>query len=268
MSRIDVLSLRKVAAVVAALFLPAVFAAESVATTVVTFQQGDGGAFSETDATYIEANVPNTTHSAHDSNGHSSTNFGGDATLFNETDVAHAANPGVTRSLVRFSDIFGAAVGQIPAGATINSATLTLSQKGGSFDGSADTIGVYQVLSSWVENTVTWDSFNSGGVAGTDYVAAVLDSFGPTPQGTDELLSIDITLAVQNWLANPSSNQGVLTINPGVDRSILQSDDTALLGDRPLLTVDFTPIPEPATGSIAVLGMMLLAAARCRRVRC
>jgi len=143
-------------------------------------------------------------------------------------------------------------VGQIPAGSVINSATLTLSQTGENFAGSNDTLSVFQVISGWVEGTVTWNSFNTGGVAGTDYTATALDTFVQTPS------TVDILLAVQNWSANTSTNQGVLIINPGIDGSVLRSDEGATLAIRPLLTVDFTVIPEPASWMLvaSALGMM------------
>jgi len=136
-------------------------------------QQGDGGSFSDTDATYIASRVGGVTGTNAD------TNFGTDARLLSENDTG--AGGGVTRSLVRFSDIFGGGVGQIPAGSVINSATLTLSQTGENFAGSNDTLSVFQVISGWVEGTVTWNSFNTGGVAGTDYTATALDTFVQTP---------------------------------------------------------------------------------------
>jgi len=244
-----VMNWKKIVATTGAILLSCVVSAQQATAAIVTYQQGDGGGFSDTDATFIASRVNGIS-------GQGGTNFDGEAILRSETDTGTGG--GVTRSLIRFSGIFGNGVGQIPAGSIINSATLTLSQTTGGFAGSNDTLSAFQVISGWDEGTVTWDSFNSGGVAGTDYITTALDSFVATPDNGAASHAIDILLAVQNWSANTSTNQGILIINPGIDGSILQSDEGVTPGIRPLLTVDYTAIPEPASWMLvaSALGMM------------
>jgi len=211
------------------------------AAAVATFQQG--GAFSDTDATYIQG-----------SNGEEDTNFVNTVNLL----VEDEPGVGVFRTLVRFADIFGSGVGQVPAGSIINSATLTLRTNGNSFDGTADTLSVFRTTSNWDESTVTWNSFNAGGVAGVDYDAAVLDTFVPLNPSTN--YDIDITAAAQIWSGNTALNQGIIVIGSGFDRVSFRSDDIA--SSQPLLTIDYSVIPEPASGTLAGIGLVLLAVRR------
>ena len=197
-----------------------------VEATTLTFQQGDGGSFSTTEATYILAELP-------------TTNFGSDPELLSETDPVQ----GTSRSLISFTDFIGGSIGQVALGSTINSATLRVRTTANS---SFNTHNVHQVLVGWDENIVTWSSFANGGVAGTHYEAAASSSFLPLP--TNQFFDIDVTNLVQAW-ANGTSNNGLIIINPGNDRSDLHSDDASTLSFRPLLTVDIqaNPVPEPST---------------------
>lgn len=217
---------------------------EAAALTLM-YTEGDGGAHSDTDATYIR-----------DSASHSGLNFGSDASLLVEND----SSQGTTRTLIAFGDIIGAGSGQIATGSTVTSATLKLVTGSNNADGSADIHSVHQVLSGWDEDTVTWDSFNMGGVAGVDFVASALATY--TPADFETAYEIDVTAAVQAW-ANGEDNFGLMILNPGADRSTYASDDSAYSSWRPMLIVELSmAVPEPSTALLVGIGLVLLAGRR------
>lgn len=201
--------------------------------TQLTFQQGDGSAFSNTDAARLASFDPNA-------------NFGGDVLL--NTDGAEAS--ATQMFLIRFSDMFGGANGQVDLGSTINSASLTFRSNGNT---SPSTHNIYQVFTNWNENTVTFNNFNT--VPGVDYASTPAGSFVP-----NSLISaIDVTSAVQAW-SNGATNLGLILFNSTGDGYQVHSDDASTQSNRPLLTVDFeevVAVPEPGTALLCLLGFLI-----------
>ena len=157
-----------------------------------------------------------------------------------------------------YSDIFGTDGDQIPMGATIGSAILTIHIS----NISRGLHTVHKVLTAWDETTVTWNSFNPSnpvGIAGTDWDASIVDSFTPSVIG---LYTIDVTSTVQAWASGLDSNFGWIILNLNSDASIFDTEDHSTLANRPLLTVTFNEatIPEPMTVSMlvtSILGLVL-----------
>lgn len=175
-------------------------------------------------------------------------NFSNDGdTNFDGVDLLIDEGSGATRALIGFSGLFGAGMGQIPLGSTINSAELTVNTTS---NPTANTVGVHQTITGWDQTTVTWNSFNSGGMAGTDYVAAAATTFMPATANTTYDM-IDITSIVQNW-SNGDANNGIILISDGTDGGLLHDDSSVGLG--PSVTVNFTAIPEPT--SFLMLGLI------------
>ncbi len=212
-------------------FFLLLFASMSMATTI-TFQEGNGNAYSTTDAVSIRGD---------------SVNYSTETILYADT--------GVQRILIRFPNIFGSNTGQIPLTATIQSATFSIRVND---NPSAAVHSVHQVLHTWTESTVTWNSFSTtpGGVAGTDYASTAFATFTPSTAGT--VYTIDMTNLVKAWLSG-TANYGIIIIDGNSDGSNFFSEEYGTVSYRPSLTVDFiAPVPEPDTLLLAGLCIIAL----------
>ena len=151
------------------------------------------------------------------------------------------ANP-LTKGLLQ-TPIFTSEGGTIPDGSTITSATLDLVVTTGS--SSNNVMDLHRVITPWAEDTVTWNSFNSGGVAGTDYDATAED--GQVPSGGTT--TFNVTSLVQEW-SNGTANRGVIIISRNVptagDGVLWDSDDTTTASNRPVFNINYTAVPEPS----------------------
>jgi len=186
----------------------------------LTFQQGDGGAYSTTDATYINE---------------SNFNFGSSIVLTVVSGDVHA--------LIRFPDIVGINPGQIPPGSTIISASLTMTMY--SVWNLFGVTHIHEVYVDWAESTV--HGFGFYALPGPHYGPAVGSILPNDPLG---VTSGDMTSIVQHW-ADGDANRGVMLrtemMPPPDDIYITQyfSDDASEMAWRPKLVVEFTP-PEVA----------------------
>lgn len=186
---------------------------------------------------------------------------------------------GAVRSVLQFD------VGSI-AGAysSIDAITLRLTT---SYNAGATTIDIHEAVNSWVESQVTWNSRFTGtpwNTPGGDFAAAVLGSIDTSTlnmsasfDGVDEQVTVSLLPGPANAAAREAlidswtsgSNEGLLlkeSLEPGPfvgfrDRSRAADDD------RPLLTIDYTPIPEPAGLSLLACGVAALALVRRRHAR-
>jgi hypothetical protein len=197
--------------------------AGTAAADTLTFQQGDGGAYSETAATSVTLD----TH----------VNFGASPHL-----TLFAFDPDVVViSFVQFPLIIGDDVGQIPPGSVISSATLELTRI---IDDNAQAT-FHQVYTAWDEYTVS--GFTWADVAGTDYgpIAGTMPSDYAFTVG-----SVDITSVVQEWSSGAANLGVLLRPTPGtLHEARYHSDDATEPTTRPKLTVEFNSPPVPAAST-------------------
>jgi hypothetical protein len=210
----------------------------------VTFRQGVNGYTGTTDASI-------STQYAQYTSGNGTTTLNG-----GQLDVYQTTGTGsyTMESLIRFSNL------GIPAGATVSGATLTLNL----YTWTANpTIRGYYVAAPWngaTGSNLGWlhrgtgqDWVSPGALGqGTDVIAG--KSFvlsGITASGNQ---TITVTLdpsVVQNWVNNPSADQGILLVNetPGAIVQVGASEN-ATVTSRPRLSVTYTtgtPVTQPGT---------------------
>ena len=158
--------------------------------------------------------------------------------------------------------------GNIPAGSSVTNVTLALSMSRTS--SGAATVTLHRVLSDWGEGTS-----NAGGNEGqgapstTDdatwihrfFGTALWDSsggdFSPTPSASQSVSgtgsytwgsNAQMVSDVQQWLDSVSTNFGWIVIgNEAVQSTSKRFDsrENAVAGNRPILTVTYTPPPAP-----------------------
>lgn len=187
----------------------------------------------------------------------------------------------VRRALIHF-DVASA----VPAGATIDNVTLTLhvSQGHDNFD-----IFVHRLLSDWGEGTSDAPGGEGSGTTATPGDATWMHTFyddqfwtnpggdfAPTVSAATNIVGTgffdwsgsQLTADAQSWLDNPAANYGWMLrgeedLLASSQRFDSRHNPTADF--RPVLTVEYTPIPSPA--AIGLLGIAGCALRRRRRTR-
>ncbi len=198
------------------------------------------------------------------------------------------------RALVRYN--FD---GQVPAGAIIESVTLTLDiVRQPSSDGESTVFGLHRVNVSWGEGVkvpedgspglgnpatageATWlERFAGGaaweapgGAAGSEFAAAASSAalvFGVGDQAVFETSS-QLLADVQHWLDHPDQNFGWMLMTESEEvrksaRGFASRENEGAGG--PLLEISYVVVPEPGTTAVAALGLAAGGAAWLRRVR-
>jgi hypothetical protein len=152
------------------------------------------------------------------------------------------SDPYKEEALIRFGNL------SLPAGATVTSATLTLTFDNWSTGFSV--LGRY-LNKSWNPAAVGWFNRDTGtpwaspgaSGSGTDVLASptfVVSGFSGS--GVEvKTVALDPSV-VQGWLNNPASNQGVLLTNQNTNAvtRIYSAEDTATPSRAPVLTVNYT----------------------------
>jgi len=202
-------------AVVAALL--AGFAATAAQADTVTFRQGANGYTSVVD-TMLQQDPAN-----------AGTNNGAATLLGWDSDDPNGTGYDVY-TLIRFDNIIGTGLGQIPPGATITSATLSyvVSDTG-------DIGTIHRVLTASWTAAATYNSFCGASCDEGSEFGPSEGSIGAAALGTQ---TVNVTAAIQAW-ANGSPNNGWFFLpsgNGGVD---IRSSEYATVTERPLLTVIF-----------------------------
>lgn len=130
----------------------------------------------------------------------------------------------------------------LPAGAEIRSARLSLHHKNGS--GAAVAVDAHRVTEDWRESSATWQrrmTWVDWDTAGGDYdpTAVATTVVGP---GTLERHEWDLTPLVRDWVSGAAANEGVLlrTAQAETSSENFDSSDGADASLHPRLEVDYT----------------------------
>jgi len=172
------------------------------------------------------------------------------------------------RALVQFD------LTSLPAGAIINAATLTLTVPSGN-TGNPSSFDLHRVLSSWGEGTntgssgtvaepgdATWNSRFQGSLlwntSGGDLVSTTSASTFVTGLGTYTWSSPQFLADLQWWAGNSSSNFGWILISEAeaINQSARRFGSREDPLNAPVLTLDYTVIPEPSTLVLTLLGLL------------
>ena len=153
--------------------------------------------------------------------------------------------------LVRFDNLFGAAAGQIPTNALIQSAKLLLSTPlnttGTAYD-SIDTFRIHRMLINW-NDTATWDTLN-GGVGIDNVEAQSVATFSLVPYVDGGPAIFDVTSDIELFRTGTENRGWVLrasTSSTG-DGWTMKSSETTTLSLRPTLEVIYS---QPSTDAYA-----------------
>ncbi|MEY4566892.1 MAG: hypothetical protein RLY14_1862, partial [Planctomycetota bacterium] len=176
---------------------------KDTAPQTVSFQQGTGGYVGTTD-TYLHQNTP-------------TTNFA-TATSLNVDNDDPATTGLDVQALLRFDNLFGSNAGQIPANATLRSATLQIHVT----NESINNINLHRMLQPW-NATDTWNSrLNGIQIDGVEAVSTPDTSSGQTQLGS---MSFNVLRSLQAWQAAPATNLGWALIPTGSDGADFHSSE-------------------------------------------
>jgi hypothetical protein len=203
---------------------------------VLTFRQGVNGYVGATDLTLYKE-VPDNNYAF------SASLQVGDPGAYNEK-----------HTLLGFDNLFGNGINQIPLGSTINVANIYVSNTAIAVPATGS---VHRMNVGWSDLISTWNSM-SGGINN-----APLGEYEATPSYAGPLSGYfwDVTSIVQDW-SDGTPNFGIAVLPTGGLLGFVSSD-SASVNLRPLLTIDFTPVPEPSP--LALLSVLGLALVRRRR---
>jgi hypothetical protein len=190
-----------------------------------------------------------------------------DAVLGNEPEVSIDASDGgfPSQALLRFEGLFGSGAGQIAADSVITAATLTLN-----ITSAGSGLRLHEMLLPW-GNTSTWNGFGNGLQAdGIEVTSTPLLTLGADDSGAnieEGLLVIDVTAALRRAQAGFAPHGWALLpwLPNGTNGLDFYSAEWVTVAERPLLTVQATPVPEPASALLTALGAAAVLAARRRR---
>ncbi len=160
---------------------------------------------------------------------------------------------GIARGLMRF-DI----AGNIPAGATINSATLTMTVVLTSFVGVSSTFDVHRVLALWGEGAsvgdlavASWNNRLGPGtpwtIPGGDFDSTASATQSVTGNGVYGFTSASLAADVKFWLTNAADNSGWLLRSESelTPVTIRKFGSRTAPGSEPTLFIDYSTVTAP-----------------------
>ncbi|HFE48461.1 MAG TPA: hypothetical protein ENJ21_04015, partial [Chromatiaceae bacterium] len=158
-----------------------------------------------------------------------------------ESDLNDGSGDGTVQGLLRFDNLFGNGQNQIPLGARIDTATLTLNVTNTADPSSR--VELHNLLASW-SDTDTWNTLDDGiSLDDTEariHVAAVV----PTPDQSGKITITGLASSLQSW-ANGHANQGWVFTNDSTFGWRFSSAEDATIALRPTLTVSYSTARAP-----------------------
>jgi hypothetical protein len=150
-----------------------------------------------------------------------------------------------SQGLIRFDNLFGPAAGQVPLGATILSAKLSI-VTGSLFDDHTQSAVALHQLSVPFNDESTWNSLDGGVSLGAE--AVVTPEFSLVPNYPGLYAIFDVSDSITSFAAaaalGPDVNNGWL-INPsGTDAWRFRSSEFETIDDRPILSITYA-VPQP-----------------------
>ena len=186
------------------------------------------------------------------------TNYALNQDVTADLDTGAAAGNQVGQVLVRFDNLFGAGVNQVPTNAVIYSAKLIchtpLSLNGADFD-SNDTFRSHRMIMDWTD-TATWNS-TSGGISANDVEAATTASFSAVPDVDGGPTIFDVTADVELFKAGTANRGWVIrpsSAGTGDGWTFRSSDYTTNAALRPALEIVYS-LPTPYSTWAAARGL-------------
>lgn len=217
-------------------------------TTVLSFQQGLNG-YAGTADTNLRSADPDS-------------EYGAEAEV--SIDASDGGSP--TQSLLRFGNLFGLGAGQIKPGDVIVKASLTLN-----ITSAGSGIRFHDMLVNWSESA-TWNSMGNGidanGIEASIAPFAAVGANDGEANIEESVMTFDVTASLKAQQLGTVPGYGwallpfMLNGTNGVDFTTREWD---VVAERPLLTVEVTPVPEPTTGVMLFAGGVLLAGIARRR---
>ncbi len=165
-------------------------------------------------------------------------------------DFNDAAATNNSHVVMRFDSINGTAVGQVPAGALIHGASLTLASTGN--NGAGDGGQFYPLLQPFA-SPPTWNGFVDGispnGIEAAANPSLTAGNFTRSPNVEGGWNSFDVTSDIQAWTNGTSANNGwgIVPWNLGTDGWGIFPSEADDPRNRPQLQVFFTPVGVTVT---------------------
>ncbi len=123
---------------------------------------------------------------------------------------------------------------EIPAGAVIQSASISLNV----YNGSSGDFEFYEALTNWDEATTDWTDFDEASEVGSTLLGTL--NSGPTGFNT-YALNLDGVQLIQDWVDGTKTNNGFILQTAGTNDGIrFHSREVTGFSNRPLLSVTYT----------------------------
>ena len=266
--------------IVAALATVLFTMAPTAQAAVVTFQEGDANGYAGTADVHLVGN--------------NNTNWGTEdlVLLRGRLEGPGSGNNGRQGQLMRFDNIFGAGLSQVAANSVITSATYTMwGQNAHATSNTGKFTRMRAFLSGWDEFTAvhSYRAYSGGPIAAWGNLGGTAASNGPWEGDVDIMdgavvtsayvgnagaayyaMDFDVTEYVKAWNDDfnsqaqsgtlaPMANNGVVidTFDQYIGRRERMSENS-VVAERPMLSITFEPIPEPASVALMGLGGLLV----------